>query len=108
MEEVTYPLRSLKIDKQVLQDDWFIEGYNFVRFRTIENNSCFFNALLHDVSDKYRNSTDEENKIELVEKFKDQIIDYLTYESDFSIEEIGKKISKDIPKKIRCSFSKKL
>ena len=101
MEEISYPLGNLNSHKQVLKEDWLPEGYNIIRVKTEENNSCLYHAILYDVSEKYRNETNDETLSENVEKFKDQILDYLKYESDYSITEVGKKISSNFDQFIK-------
>ena len=104
MEEISYPLKNLNNEKEILKENWLPEGYSFVRFKTEEDNSCFLHGVLFDVSNKYRNSTSDEEKYELVEEFKDHLVEYLTYESEYTIEETGKKIYRNISKNIKTIF----
>ena len=100
--EVPYPLGDVvrSKSKEILQNDWLPEGYEFIRFRLPEKNSMFLRSVSYGTVEEYRKAEKEDKKDYLLKRLKKEMLDFLEDESTYTPREISEKLKNITLKKL--------
>lgn len=87
--EVSYPLGGVRDKREMLENNWLPEGYEFVRFGLRSKKSMLIRSVAYLTVEEFRETDGKDGKDFVVERLKDGMMDFLKEDSPFSAKEIS-------------------
>lgn len=90
--EISYPLGGVREKREILQNNWLPEGYEFVRFGLKSRKSMLLSSVSYTTIEEFRQDDNIEEREYLVKKLKTSMIEFLKEKSSYTSEQISEKL----------------
>jgi len=97
---ISYPLADLLKEREILTNDFLPEGFEFVRFGIMNRKSMMLRSVCFLTIEEYRKTNDNEEKTYILNRLKQEMIDFLRQESSYSSEYIFSKLKDNVMERI--------
>lgn len=89
---MSYPLPEIKKEREILDNDFLPNNYDFIRFGLKSKQNMFIQCLCFLTIREYRKTKSEEEKLYMIKSLKNQMINFIKQESKFSVDEVSRKL----------------
>ena len=93
---ISYPLGDLSETRQILQNDFLPEGFEFVRFGIRNKRSMMLRSICYLTIQDYRKTENYDERKYILTRLKQEMIDFLKKESSYTNEQVFQNIVKKV------------